>query len=82
MSRVRVLSTTREMRDVMEEAEKYGWTFEKSKRHVLGRHPLGLSATLSVSSSDKRALDVARTHLWLTKSRLELLKAGRVSRDR
>jgi predicted RNA binding protein YcfA (HicA-like mRNA interferase family) len=51
-----MLTSNKELKKLLEEAEGYGWVFTKGNRHIKGRHPTGKTTTISISPSDRRAL--------------------------
>jgi len=52
-----VLSSNKDLRRLLKEAEEAGWEFRKGGRHIKGVHRgAGRTATVSISPSDPRAI--------------------------
>lgn len=51
-----MLTSNKELKKVLKEAEGNGWVFAKGNRHIKGKHPSGKTTTISISPSDQRAL--------------------------
>lgn len=51
-----MLTSNKELRLLLKEAEANGWAFSKGNRHIKGKHPSGRTTTISISPSDNRAL--------------------------
>lgn len=49
-----MLTGNKQLKEILRNAEKEGWVFERRKRHIFGKHPNGQTATISVSPSDWR----------------------------
>lgn len=62
-----MLTTNKDLRKILKEAEANGWVFEKRERHIKGRHPNGQTATIAQTPSDRRALLNIKSHLKVRK---------------
>ncbi len=51
-----MLTSNKELRAILREAESAGWRFDKRKHHIIGKHPNGQTATISITPSDHRAV--------------------------
>lgn len=60
-----MLTNHKELREIIREAERAGWAFDKHRGHIKGRHPDGRTTTVAVSPSDYRAVRNIRKYLGL-----------------
>ena len=51
-----VLTTNKDLRNVLKSAAQQGWEFECKNNHIKGKHPSGKTTTISRSPSDGRAI--------------------------
>jgi predicted RNA binding protein YcfA (HicA-like mRNA interferase family) len=51
-----MLTSNKDLKLLLKNAEARGWVFSKGVRHIKGKHPSGKTTTISVSPSDNRAL--------------------------
>jgi hypothetical protein len=63
-----ILTTNKDLRKLLKEAEEAGWEFTKRERHIKGRHPNGQTATIALTPSDRRALLNIQSYLKVRKS--------------
>jgi predicted RNA binding protein YcfA (HicA-like mRNA interferase family) len=49
-----MLTGDKVLREILKNAEREGWVFDRRKRHIIGKHPNGQTATISATPSDWR----------------------------
>ena len=51
-----MLTNNKDLRSILKSAVQQGWQFDRHRNHIKGKHPDGMTATISASPSDSRAL--------------------------
>lgn len=60
-----MLTTDKQLREILRDAEGRGWQFSNGKRHIKARHPSGQTATIARTPSDVRAYQNIMNNLKL-----------------
>jgi predicted RNA binding protein YcfA (HicA-like mRNA interferase family) len=60
-----MITSHKELRKILKEAEASGWQFKLGGRHIKGSHESGRRVTVSVTPQDGRALKNIRKDLFL-----------------
>lgn len=51
-----MLTSNKELRRILKEAEANGWVFSRGRKHIKGKHTSGKTTAMAVTPSDHRAL--------------------------
>ena len=51
-----MLTSNKDLKKILKEAECRGWVFKRGRNHIKGKHRSGRTATISVTPSDNRVI--------------------------